>query len=112
MDENNQRPSGRKRKVSGSAGPIQHHGEGLGTGPVGSSQDRPQSGAGKQQNVQQFQQTGSGYRRGSTIKRSAGGGSLIIVLIIAYLLFGRGLNLGGSTTTVPATQTPAAVVKP
>ncbi len=79
------RPTGRKRNVTGQGKSIGRRGSGLGTGPVGSS--RPgRSSDGSQ-----------GSSRGTT--RSSGGGLKLILIVLALLLGGGGAGgflLGGS----------------
>ena len=107
------RPRGREKNVSGQGKDIYKRGEGLGTGPVGSSDGhagRPgqQTGAGQPFRPTQQSQTG---RTGSSFTRAAGRGSpILIIIILAVVLLGRGkLFGGGSGTTV--TQ-PAATLPP
>ena len=78
--ENNNRPSGRKRNVTGKADPIKKKGQGLGTGPVGSS--KPGSFAPKTEAIHETRPSASGR----SVKR--GGGALSIIAIAALLLFG------------------------
>lgn len=87
------RPTGRKRNVTGQGKDIYRRGSGLGTGPVGSP--RPGTSGGSP--------IGGGSQRGSgsqgTPTRSGGGGIKIILIILALLLGGGGaggLLLGGS----------------
>ena len=88
MDQNN-RPTGRKKNVTGAGKPIGRRGEGLGTGPVGSgggpgipSASRPSAGGGKK-----------------NVTRSGGGISKLIILLLVALLGGGGgvasMLLGG-----------------
>ncbi len=80
------RPTGRKRNVTGGGKGIGRRGSGLGTGPVGSP--RPGQAAG-----------GSSHRTSGGTTRSGGGGLKLILIILALLLGGGGaggLLLGGS----------------
>ncbi len=79
------RPTGRKRNVTGQGKDIHRRGSGLGTGPVGS----PRPG----------QTTGGGSHRSGGTTRSGGGGLKLILIILAIVLGGGGaggLLLGGS----------------
>ena len=96
--ENNNRPSGRKRNVTGKADPIKKKGQGLGTGPVGSS--KPGSFAPKTEAIHETRPSASGR----SVKR--GGGALSIIAIAALLLFGGNSLFGGSEEEV-VYQTPA-----
>ena len=100
--DNNNRPGGRKRNVTGKAGPIQRKGSGLGTGPVGNG--RPDNFPGKPEPIFESRRTGTGR----TVKR---GGALSLVAIAALLLFGGGNLFGGSEETVTyQTPVPTAYV--
>ncbi|MCR5764001.1 MAG: hypothetical protein K6G00_11530 [Treponema sp.] len=89
MDQ--KRPRGREKHVTNNSTGVHKRGEGLGTGPVGSS---------------------GGYagRKGSSGgsgggKRAAGGGSLgLIVIAVLYLLFGRGGNNSSDTSAQNESQ--------
>ena len=74
------RPQGRKTKVSGQSTGAYRRGEGLNTGPVGSAGSNPHS------------QSGGASRPGVSraAKAGGGGGMLILVLIVAFLLFRGG----------------------
>ena len=76
------RPSGRKKNVTGTGGSVFKRGDGLGTGPVG-------QGFGSGNGIRP---TGSGGSGGSNLKRAAGGGSILLVIIL--LLLGSKGNLG------------------
>ncbi len=84
------RPTGRKRNVTGQGKDIYRRGSGLGTGPVGSPRPGKTSGG------------GNSYKGGGsngTPTRSSGGGLKIILIILALLLGGGGAGgilLGGS----------------
>lgn len=89
MDDN--RPSGRRKNVTGTGGDVHKRGDGLGTGPVGQGHGS-ESGSG----------SGSGFRPsstggGSNVKRAAGGGSIILIIIMLILgsKGGFGNLLGG-----------------
>ena len=100
--DNNNRPGGRKRNVTGKAGPIQRKGSGLGTGPVGNG--RPDNFPDKPEPIFESRRTGTGR----TVKR---GGALSLVAIAALLLFGGGNLFGGSEETVTyQTPVPTAYV--
>ena len=107
------RPRGREKNVSGQGKDIYKRGEGLGTGPVGSAdghQGRPgqQARPGQPFQADRPAQTG---RTGSSFTRAAGRGSpILIIIILAVVLLGRGkLFGGGAGTTV---QQPAATLPP
>ncbi|MBO6015380.1 MAG: hypothetical protein J6P60_02190 [Lachnospiraceae bacterium] len=75
------RPRSRQKNVTSGGGNVYRRGSGLGTGPVGS----PNGYSGKN-------------NRGGGGRRAAGGRlslPVVILLVAAYLLFGRG-DLGGS----------------
>ena len=103
------RPQGRKTNVTGQGKGVYKRGEGLGTGKVGSGGTVP-GGPQKPQEGGQSQQS-SGRATGTRA-----GGKLPLLLIIAVLLLGGGGGLsglfgnllGGSSSTVPATQTPVS----
>ena len=82
MDQN--RPTGRKKNVTGTGADVHKRGDGLGTGPVGQGYG---SGSGNSVNP------GGSSFGGSGIKRAAGGGSILLVIIL--LLLGSKGNLGG-----------------
>ena len=91
------RPSGRKRNVTGQGKDIYKRGDGLGTGPVGSSSGRPSS-SGRQSYSE------SSTSEGTT--RASGKSSLLsIIIVVLVLLIGGGggslLGLfgGGDTST-------------
>lgn len=103
------RPSAKKKNVTeGSAG-VHKRGEGLGTGPVGSSDAYSSRTGGSQRTGSQ---TGSGPDSGrsgesgrtggpSRAAVGAGGSGIVIILVvIAYLLFGGGLSglMGGGSS--------------
>ena len=92
-----QRPLGREKNVTGPGKGIKRRGEGLGTGPVGSSDGY--SG-----------RTGGGSSSGP--RRSGGGGGLGIIGLLLVLLLGGGGGLfsilgGGGSDTQVQTQTPS-----
>ena len=80
----NRRPTGRKIRTTGNSSGVHLRGDGLGSGPVGSSNGY------------------SGRRKGSsgTQRAALGGGSLTVIIIILMLVFGRG---GGNTDTGTST---------
>ena len=81
MEKN--RPRGRERNVTGSGKQVYKRGDGLGTGPVGSSNGHSGRGSGKG--------GGSGITRGAGL-------SLPVIIILAIVFFMRG-GLGGGTDT-------------
>ncbi|MBO4668431.1 MAG: peptidase C11 [Lachnospiraceae bacterium] len=100
MDQN--RPTGRKKNVTGTGAEVHKREEGLGTGPVG-------QGYGSHNTVNPG---GGSSMGGSGIKRAAGGGSILLVIILLLLgskgnlgsmlgglLGGGGTNDGGDTGT-------------
>ena len=96
------RPRGREQNITGKGKDVDIHGAGLGTGPVGSS-DGHQGRPGQQ---------GKSGGTGSSFTRAAGRGSpILIIIILAVILLGRGKLFGGGATTTPVTQ-PAATLPP
>jgi len=98
------RPQGRKKNVTGSAGDVHRRGEGLNSGPVG-------SGSSFQQQKQPSQQQGRQEQRST---RASGGMSpLVLLLIAAFVLFGGGGGLlsgllgGGSASPQTVQSTPS-----
>ncbi len=97
-----ERPTGRKKNVTGSAGPIHKRGSGLGTGPVGNQEGyagRPGTSADVQQ--QTAAPSGTGGTRVTRSKGSLIG--IIIAVVVALAGGGTGLssllgNLGGGGT--------------
>ncbi len=111
----NNRPTGRKRNVSGKGKSVYRRGNGLGSGPL-ENNSRPGNFNDAVQSVQESRKTGSGRN----VKR--GGGALTLIAIVAALLFGGNIFGGGSdenytvqptqqvpySSTVPASQSPQA----
>jgi len=110
---NSQRPQGRDKNVSGTGKEIRRRGDGLNTGPVGSS-GRPQSGA-----------PGQPPRTGTTRASSSSKSPLVIIIVAIVALLGGGGGLfsgllGGGTeaettayvapVTTPAVTTAAVSV--
>lgn len=81
MDEN--RPSGRKKNVTGTGADVHKRGEGLGTGPVG-------QGFGSGNGIKPGSHSG-----GSGVKRAAGGGGLLVIVIAIFMMLSGKGNLGG-----------------
>ncbi len=79
------RPSGRKRNVTGQGKDIYKRGEGLGTGPVGDTSGRPSSSG------RQSYSDGGSY--GNTTRASGKSSLLSIIIVVLVLLIGGG---GGS----------------
>ncbi|MBO4696280.1 MAG: peptidase C11 [Lachnospiraceae bacterium] len=114
MNEN--RPSGRRKNVTGTGGDVHKRGDGLGTGPVGQGFGSGNGGNNGGDNIRPHS-TGSS----TNVKRAAGGGSIILIIIMLILGskggFGNLLGglLGGGDTgepddggqTVIATDAPA-----
>ena len=103
----NNRPTGRRKNITGQGKNIRRRGAGLGTGPVG--------GAGRTPGGFSGGSSGGGRRSGGT--RSGGfGGSKLIVLLLALLLGGGGglgtlLSDSGTEVVIPpATQQTEAPV--
>ncbi len=102
MPEN--RPHGRKTNVTGQSTGAYRRGEGLNTGPVGSSGSNPHN-------------TGSSGNTGrpgmSRAARAGGGGGMLIIIILVLFfllrggggLFGSGSNLSDGNETVSGTTT-------
>ena len=80
---NDNRPSGRKKNVTGSGADVHKRGDGLGTGPVG-------QGFGSGNSIRPAGGSGSG---GNGAKRAAVGGGSLIIIILMLLLGSKG-NLG------------------
>ena len=91
------RPVGRKKNVTEGGSGVHKRGEGLGTGPVGSSSGYS-SGTGPSEN-------------GGGMKRSGRGvNPLFMIIVLLFLAGGGGLSAifgGGQSDTAPTTQTPA-----
>ena len=118
------KPRGREKNITGQGKDVYKRGEGLGTGPVGSSsghQGRP--------GMQSQQSTAGSSGGGSNFTRAAGRSSPLLILIVLAVLFFGGRKLfgggNGGETVVPQTQmtlapapaatlppAPAATVKP
>ena len=77
----NQRPEGRKRRITGTGGGLERRGEGLNTGPVGRGGG---IGQGKNNATSQFRESG----RGGNYNGMRGGGLGIIAVVLLLLLFG------------------------
>lgn len=88
------RPTGRKRNITGQGKSVGRRGSGLGTGPVGSSRPGQSSGGGS------FGGQSSSRRSSGGSTRSGGfGGGKLILILLALLLGGGGAGsffLGGS----------------
>ena len=122
MPEN--RPRGREQNITGKGKDVYVHGEGLGSGPVGSSDGHAgRPGGQTRPTIQKPVNTGNAGNAGNAGTRSGGKGSLILIILIAVLVLGGGggalggLFGGGSsstTTTQPSyTQSPVlATPKP
>ena len=98
--DNKQRPTGRKKNVTGSGKSVYRRGEGLGTGPLNNT--------GGPQNFNTGNKVEETGRRSSGRGITRGGGALTLVAIAAALLFG-GNNLlggGGGSQVSYSTQTP------
>ena len=119
MEPNNNRPTGRKRNVTGKADPIKKKEQGLGTGPVGNAKPgglpHQANPVHKTEVIHETRPTSSGRN----IKR--GGGALSVVAILALLLFGGNSLFGGSeeeysyqtpAPTAYVASTPAPTPKP
>ena len=85
--DNKQRPSGRKKNVTGSGKSIYKRGEGLGTGPVGNT--------GGPQNFNTSHKVEETGRKSSGRGITRGGGALTLIAIAAALIFGGNGLLGG-----------------
>ncbi|MBQ5490604.1 MAG: hypothetical protein IIT68_00935 [Treponema sp.] len=99
MDQN--RPRGREKYTTGNSTGVHKRGDGLGTGPVGSSNGY----AGKNGSFSQHKESGSGGGSFRAVK--AGGGislPVLIVIVVLYLLFFRGGN-SGTETAAPSSST-------
>ena len=79
--DNNNRPRGREKNVTGQGKDIYKRGEGLGTGPVGDTSGRPgTSSAG----------SSGGSTRSSGTRGLSISNPIVIIVIIAVLIFGGG----------------------
>ena len=86
----NNRPTGRKKNITGHGKEIKRRGTGLGSGPVGKPGRRPQGSSGSSM-PQSF--TGSTRRRSTTRSGgSFGGGKLILILLLVLLGGGGGMG--------------------
>ena len=104
--DNNNRPRSRERKVTGPAKTVQKHGDGLGTGPVGST-------GGQSGKNSQPAQVGQGPQT-RAVTRAGGGGMIKLIALLAAVLLGGGGGLaaflggqpsgGGQGTTTPQTS--------
>ena len=113
--DNNNRPRGREKNVTGVGKGVQRKGSGLGTGPVGGSGSnlfgRGENGSGGQGSGDSGRRSGGG-RRSSLLP--------IIVIVVLFLIFGRGGGLGslfgsvdtGSDSGYTVAATPAATASP
>ena len=97
------RPSGRKRNVSGSASGVNRRGSGLGTGKVGRTDYSGKRSSSNGQSSTPFQQTSTGSQSGggtpvrsSGLSLGKGAIPIIIIVIIGYLLITKcgGVDLG------------------
>ena len=79
----NRRPTGRKTRTTGNSSGVHLHGEGLGTGPVGS------------QNGYQGRKGGSS----GTQRAAIGGGGLTVIVIILMIIFGKGGGMGTDSSS-------------
>ena len=95
----NNRPTGRKKNVTGTGKSVYRRGEGLGTGPVGNS--RPDNFG---SNTQSIHETGR-KTSGRNVKR--GGGALSLLALAALLVFGGNNLFGGESTETYTPQQPA-----
>ena len=95
----NNRPTGRKKNVTGTGKSVYRRGEGLGTGPVGNS--RPDNFGSDTQSIHETGRKTSGRN----VKR--GGGALSLLAIAALLLFGGNNLFGGESTETYTPQQPA-----
>ena len=89
------RPTGRKKNITGQGKTIGRRGSGLGTGPVGAPRPGTSAGGGSPFGGNSHRNSGSG----GTPTRSSGGGLKIILIILALLLGGGGAGsflFGGS----------------
>lgn len=84
MDKN--RPTGRKKNVTGSTGGVSRRGSGLGTGPVGTTNGRKNSGG------------SSAGSSGSGMARKAGGSSLGVIVLLVLFFLGKSFLGGGSNS--------------
>lgn len=109
------RPSGRKKNVTGTGADVHKRGDGLGTGPVG-------QGFGSGNSLRPGGGSGNGSGSGAT-RAAIGGGSILLIILMLFLSKGNlggllGGLLGGGTgedagddTQIEATQTPGPTQK-
>ena len=109
------RPSGRKKNVTGTGADVHKRGDGLGTGPVG-------QGFGSGNSLRPGGGSGNGSGSGTT-RAAIGGGSILLIILMLFLSKGNlggllGGLLGGGTgedagddTQIEATQTPGPTQK-
>ena len=92
MDTN--RPRGRDRQVTGKAKEMNKHGEGLGTGPVGSSNGYAGRGSSSGQKPGQSG-GGRGTYSGGGGRRGGGLSPLVLIIVVVVVLVGGGGGLSG-----------------
>ncbi len=80
------RPQGRKTKVTGQSTGAYRRGSGMNTGPVGSAGSNPHS---------QSRPSGSGHGMSRAAKAGGGGGALILIILVVLFLFGGNGGLAG-----------------
>lgn len=98
-----ERPTGRRRNVSGESQDIHKHGSGLGTGPVGDASGRPQSAK-------------SSSTSSSSGTRASGKMNPIVIVLLLLMMFvggGGGLGtilglFGGDTSTAAPSAQPSS----
>ena len=84
------RPKGREKHITGTGKDVYKHGEGLGTGPVGST-----GGSGSFERPQHSQSQSQSQTSGRATTRAIGRISPIVIIIILVLIFFGGKIFGG-----------------
>ncbi|MBO4319408.1 MAG: hypothetical protein J5857_02955 [Treponema sp.] len=102
MDQ--KRPRGREKNVTGNSTGVHRRGEGLGTGPVGSSNGY----SGKSGSSGGYSHSTGGGHSGPNRAALGGGGSLVLILVALFLLYkcgGLSSIFGGNSNAAQETQT-------
>ena len=104
--DNQNRPRGREKNVTGTSGGVHKRGEGLGTGPVGRSDGY----SGKTGHSQQIHSTGNSGSRRNLVRGGSIGAAPIVLILLFLLLKGGGLGglLGGGGSGDASYSTPTA----
>ena len=112
MDQNN-RPRGREKHITDNSTGVHKRGEGLGTGPVGSSNgysSRPSGNIGSGRSSGSSGSSG-GARGGRSFGKAAGGGGTLLAVAagILFMIFGRGGNNSNGSSSNGGTSSSSTV---